>query len=85
MRADNILSYDGPWIKMVGQFWCLWMKIVASYMGAWIKIVDMQYPLFLCRIPCGVWIKASYRKNTWKNVALNNIKTHHKGMEEIWW
>lgn len=32
--------------------------------GAWIKIVDMQYPLFLCRIPCGVWIKASYRKNT---------------------
>ena len=38
MRADNILSYDGPWIKMVGQFWCLWMKIVASYMGAWIKI-----------------------------------------------
>ena len=38
MRADNILSYDGPWIKMVSQFWCLWMKIVASYMDAWIKI-----------------------------------------------
>ena len=52
-------------------------------MGAWIKIVDMQYPFFYVAslVVCG--LKQVIEKTPEKNVALNNIKTHHKGMEEI--